>query len=212
MILLAIDTTGANCSVALRIPGRDDVCETDVIGRGHAEHLAPMVARILDQANISPGDIDRLAVTTGPGSFAGTRVGIAFVRGLALSTQAEMVGLNTLDVLSGQIPGDAPIIAVHDAKRGDVVLKISSHHHTIEPTLFSLAEAESHILEFAKAGVLIGSGAELIDQEGVTDSQIRELNMKVFLDMAQIIAPDTSPAAPFYARPPDAKLPGGLTP
>jgi len=211
MILLAIDTTGANCSVALRAPGRDDVCETDVIGRGHAEYLAPMVVRLLDRSGLKPKDIERLAVTIGPGSFAGTRVGIAFVRGLAIATGAEIIGLNNLDILAGQVLGDTPVIAVHDAKRGEVIVSVRQGDLPSKTERLDVGQLLSR-LSTIDHGVLVGSGAGLIERDGLIDSGIRDLDMSVFLDMAQSANPETDLATPFYARPPDAKLPGGITP
>ena len=211
MILLAIDTTGPNCSVALRVPGRADVCETDVIGRGHAEHLAPMVARLLDQSGLSPKDVDRLAVTVGPGSFAGTRVGIAFIRGLAIATGAETVGLNNLDILASQILEAGPVIALHDAKRGEVIISVKQDGATRDPERLDVAQISSRLEDLGR-GILAGSGAKLVDLDGFCDSGICELDLSVFLDMAQAANPETDLATPFYARPPDAKLPGGVTP
>src|SRR6201989_3424662 len=64
--------------------------------RGHAEALLPMLQRVMQQANFGFSDIDRIAVTTGPGSFTGLRVGIAAARGLALAAEKPAVGLSTL--------------------------------------------------------------------------------------------------------------------
>ncbi len=69
MALLAIDTTGSDCSVALRVAGQPDLCRSDPIGRGHAEYLAPMIAGMLDEAGLQAAQLTRIGVMTGPGSF-----------------------------------------------------------------------------------------------------------------------------------------------
>ena len=93
MRILAIDTTGQGCSVALRAPGQADLVLTEAMARGQAERLAPMVEGILETAGLSPRDLDRIGVCTGPGSFAGSRIGVAFARGLALAVGADCVGI-----------------------------------------------------------------------------------------------------------------------
>src|SRR5262249_56921027 len=69
--------------------------------RGHAEALLPLLQRVLQQANFGLSDIDRIAVTTGPGSFTGLRVGIAAARGLALAAEKPAVGLSTPSAFAG---------------------------------------------------------------------------------------------------------------
>ena len=123
--LLAFDTTGTYCTVALRRPGRDDLVHAERIGRGHAERLAPMVNAVLQEAGLTPAQVARIGVAVGPGSFAGSRVGVAFTRGLALALEAETVGLSNLAVLAAMADprGLSLIAVVHDAKRGDFVVQ-----------------------------------------------------------------------------------------
>lgn len=75
MIILALDTAGVDCAAAVYDSGRDTVLgeASDMIGKGHAEHMIGIVDRALDQAGLALSDIDRLAVTIGPGSFTGIR-------------------------------------------------------------------------------------------------------------------------------------------
>jgi tRNA threonylcarbamoyladenosine biosynthesis protein TsaB len=210
MRLLAIDTTGPNCSVALRVAGQDDIWVTDVIGRGHAEHLAPMVKRLLSDAGIDPMTLTHLATTTGPGSFAGTRVGVAFIRGLALIANVGAVGISNLDVWRAQILEQDElafrIAAIHDAKRGEVIVKCW------EAKNLPVADAFKYVTTRLGEDVLLGgSGAELIARGGLIDSGIRELDMVRLLDLAANATRETHPPSPLYARAPDAKLPGGVS-
>ena len=213
MILLAIDTTGSDCSVALRVAGQPDLCRTDAIGRGHAEHLAPMVAGLLEQAGLVPAQLTRIGVTIGPGGFAGSRVGVAFARGLALATGAEAVGIGNLAVLAHDARGEGPLAVLHDAKRGEVILQVWAGQVVTSPERLSLRNAGGRILELAgPSGQLAGSGAALVELAGFTDLGISAITLSALLDLAEAADAAQSPPSPFYARPPDAKLPGGLEP
>ena len=213
MALLAIDTTGSDCSVALRVAGQPDLCRTDAIGRGHAEHLAPMVAELLKQAGLSPAQLTRIGVTTGPGSFAGSRVGVAFARGLALAAGAEAVGIGNLAVLARSTGSAGPLAVLHDAKRGDIILQVWTGQAVTPPERLPLLAAADRIRALAgQSGQLAGSGAALIELAGFTDLGLTAITLPALLDLAEIADLALSPPSPFYARPPDAKLPGGLEP
>ncbi len=80
--------------------------------RGHAEALMPLIARVMDAAKLEFAELDRIAVTTGPGSFTGLRVGIAAARGIALAAAKPSIGLSTLAAYA------APLIAKDDSTPG----------------------------------------------------------------------------------------------
>ena len=213
MALLAIDTTGSDCSVALRVAGQPDLWRTDAIGRGHAEHLAPMVADLLDQAGLAPAQLTRIGVTIGPGGFAGSRVGVAFARGLAMATGAEAVGINNLAVIAHSSGASGPLAVLHDAKRGEIVLQVWTGEAITPPERLSLQDVTARILALAgQTGQLAGGGAALIEMPGFTDLGIVAITLPALLDLSQAADPTLAPPSPFYARPPDAKLPGGIQP
>lgn len=215
MNLLVIDTTGPACSVALRVPGRADLLCSEIMARGQAERLAPMVAEVLAQAGLVPRDLDRIGVTTGPGSFAGTRVGVAFARGLALATGAETVGLSNLEwwaVEAGLADGE-PVLVVHDAKRGEVVTQVCQRECARPAALTqSIADALSWLEDrqdtTGSQVKLTGSGAHLLDNGPERASP----GLTALVDLAATSQSPFDPPKPFYARPPDAKLPGGHRP
>lgn len=102
MIVLALDTALDACSVAVV---RGDAVLADVserMRRGQAERLAPMVREAAAQAGVAFSAFDRVAVTRGPGSFTGVRVGLAFARALALAIDRPCVGVATLEALALQ--------------------------------------------------------------------------------------------------------------
>ena len=212
MTWLAIDTTGKDCTAALCFGNGDALVSSDPIGRGHAEHLAPMVAALLAQAGLAPSSLSRIGVTTGPGSFAGTRVGVAFARGLALACDAECVGISNLAVLARQAGRHDALAVLHDAKRGEVVLQAWIAGRSRAPERCPVADLPARLAALADAGcVVTGSGTTHLP-DGFRDLGVTELDPHILLAMTVELDPADHPPAPFYARPPDAKLPGGLSP
>lgn len=139
MIVLAIDTSLDACQVAVVREVETLASFSEAMSRGQAERLAPMVREAVTQAQIAFKDIDRVAVTTGPGSFTGVRVGLSFARALALALGKPCIGVSTLEALaleageqglcaaSIQTPGasylalyedGAPLIAPRGVERG----------------------------------------------------------------------------------------------
>ena len=98
MLILAIDTCLARCAVCL-FDSAAGIALTEEhldMERGHAEALAPMVQRVLAKAQKNVEDLQRIAVTTGPGSFTGVRIGLSFARALGLARNISVIGLDTL--------------------------------------------------------------------------------------------------------------------
>src|SRR5580693_9283048 len=98
MRVLAIDTALGACSAAVldTADGGIVASESLAMARGHAEALMPLVARVMQTACLAFHDLDRVVVTTGPGSFTGLRVGIAAARGLGVATGLPVIGVSTL--------------------------------------------------------------------------------------------------------------------
>ena len=148
MRILAIDTALEACSAAVldTALAAAMVHESLAMARGHAEALMPLVARVLDRADLHFDELDRIAVTTGPGSFTGLRVGISAARGLALASGKPAVGLSTLAALAAPyIAADdtLPVVAVIDARHDHVYLQVfgPGGRTLVAPRLISLREA-----------------------------------------------------------------------
>ncbi len=123
MITLAVDTALGACSVA--VLGGDTVLahRFEEMARGHAEALAPMVEEAMGAAGVSFRALDRLGVTTGPGTFTGQRVGLAFMRGLRVALKKPLIGVTTLEAMAAATGADRAA-AIHDAKRNEAYLSL----------------------------------------------------------------------------------------
>ncbi|MGH6990659.1 MAG: tRNA (adenosine(37)-N6)-threonylcarbamoyltransferase complex dimerization subunit type 1 TsaB, partial [Stellaceae bacterium] len=148
MRLLAIDTALGACSTAVLDTERAAaaVHESLPMLRGHAEALMPLIARVMQRAQLGFADLDRIAVTTGPGSFTGLRVGISAARGLALAAAKPVIGLTTLAAYAAPfIAADdtLPVAAVIDARHDHVYLQVfgAGGRTLVTPRLAPLREA-----------------------------------------------------------------------
>lgn len=125
MTVLAIDTATSRASVALARPGEIVACASLLERGGHARDLLLQIDGLLERSGLRPSSLRGLAVTVGPGSFTGVRVGLATAKGLAYSLDIGLAGLSTLEALalsvSREYEGGAPVVcAAMEAGRGEV--------------------------------------------------------------------------------------------
>jgi tRNA threonylcarbamoyladenosine biosynthesis protein TsaB len=121
--ILALETTGASGSVAALVGGRI-VAERDLqSGQRSAQSMAPGIAELLREVGWQPRDVQLLAVTVGPGSFTGLRVGVTTAKTFAYATGAAVIGVDAMLVVAAQIPADeTQCWATFDAQRGELVV------------------------------------------------------------------------------------------
>jgi tRNA threonylcarbamoyladenosine biosynthesis protein TsaB len=129
MRVLAIDTALGACAAAVfdSQPGAILASESIAMTRGHAEAIMPLIARVMDQAAVEFSELDRVAVTVGPGSFTGLRVGISAARGIALAAGKPAIGLSTLSALAAPHVAartDNTIVAAIDARNEQVYFQV----------------------------------------------------------------------------------------
>src|SRR6516165_10388792 len=120
MLILAIDTALDACAAAVldTEAGKLIAQESQGMKRGHAEALMPLVGRVIAQSGIGFADLDRIAVTTGPGSFTGLRVGLSAARGIALAATKPVVGVTTLTAYAAPVVSqnvENPVVPASDA-------------------------------------------------------------------------------------------------
>jgi tRNA threonylcarbamoyl adenosine modification protein YeaZ len=211
MRLLAIDTSYEACSVGIAGGTRSPVLVSEVIGRGHAEKLMGMIEAAMSEAGVAFADLDRMAVTVGPGSFTGVRVGIAATRGLALVSGTPVVGIGTLAALAETARGKAgavAVLAVIDARRDEVYAQAfgADGSERSEPLVLSPAAAAAMLAEGMQ---LAGSGADLVGKAARRAVPVihRDSSPEIAAVLrlgARAPAPTAAPK-PLYLRPPDAK-------
>jgi tRNA threonylcarbamoyladenosine biosynthesis protein TsaB len=148
MRVLAIDTALGACAAAVFDTDHSAIVagESLPMQRGHAEALMPLVARVLAAANCSFLEIDRIAVTVGPGSFTGLRVGISAARGMALAASKPAVGLTTLSAFAAPlvaVDDTSPVVAAIDARNNNVFMQLfgPGGRSVISPRLATLDDA-----------------------------------------------------------------------
>ena len=117
MNILALDSSTEACSVAL-LSEQNVVEKFEVIGRGHAEHLLPMINNLLAENGVSLDEIDLFAYGAGPGSFTGLRIGAAMMQGLALARDRNLIAVSSLAALAARQQG--LVLSVIDARMEQV--------------------------------------------------------------------------------------------
>lgn len=116
--LLAIDTAAPRLQLALRHAGSTDIA-IDETAQGHAELILPRIEALLARNRVAYADLDRIAVTTGPGSFTGLRIGLSAARGLGLALAIPVIGVPSLLAISLSAPPGRPAVVLLDARRGE---------------------------------------------------------------------------------------------
>ena len=167
MRVLAIDTALEACSAAVLDTERGGILASESIPmlRGHAEALLPLVSRVMSEAALEFGALDRIAVTVGPGSFTGLRVGVSAARGIAVAAGKPAVGLTTLAALAAPyiaIDDMTPLLAAIDARNDQVYMQMfgAAGRSLIQPRVASLREA---VRDAANARArLVGSAAAMM--------------------------------------------------
>jgi tRNA threonylcarbamoyladenosine biosynthesis protein TsaB len=217
MRVLAIDTALAACSAAVLDTRHVAVVasETLPMTRGHAEAVMPLIARVMDQAGLDFATLDRIAVTTGPGSFTGLRVGISAARGIALAAGKPAVGLSTLAGFAAPHiaeDDDTTVVAAIDARHEHVYLQVfgAGGKTVVPPRIAPLREAVRAAA--ASPARIVGSGAELIARQWpksepapVLVEQLGAPDIGWIARLGAAAADGHGPPKPLYLRAPDAQ-------
>lgn len=138
-LILAFDTSAAHCAAALLSGDAVLAQHTEMMSRGQAERLMPLLQDLLAKANRSWGDLDALGVGVGPGNFTGIRIGVSAARGLALGLSIPAVGVTGCEARSLASP--APDLVAISAPRDQVYL-CNPTDPSIDPKLMSLDAAQ----------------------------------------------------------------------
>ncbi len=213
MRVLGLDTTQSVCSAAVYDSDGDEVLARshEQMERGHAERLPGMMRSTVAAAGLRFDQIDRIAVTTGPGTFTGVRIGLAMARGLGLALQKPVVGIGSLEVIAhnaGAIADGTHIAAVCDARRGCVYLQLFDAQCSAlaAPMVLPIEDAVTRLA--GQAVLLCGSGAHLLLTH--LPDAIRTAigpwpDAAIVAQLGAGLAEPEIPPRPLYLRPPDAK-------
>ena len=216
MLILAIDTALEACAVAILDTEANSLRahESQAMARGHAEALMPMIDRVMKAAELPFAALDRIAVTVGPGSFTGLRVGISAARGLGLAAERTVVGVTTLSAYAAPLLSESggPIVSLIDARHDHVYMQVVGADGTalVRPRIAPMTD----VFESARFGAprLIGNAARMAADRwpgdatapaGVEQLTAPDIAWVAWLGVAA--DPQTSKPRPLYLRAVDAK-------
>ena len=207
MRLLVIDTGLAVCQAAVFDGERMLSALCEPMARGHQERLAPMAREAIAGAGIAFASLDCIAVTVGPGSFTGVRVGLAFAKGLALALETPCVGVGTLAALAASLSGADRRAAVIDAGRGSVYLQVfEGAAELAAPDILPLETAAARLAELAPVDQLIGPQASRL-LASLPAARAFDLVAPTAAAIARLASgAPLVPPRPLYLRPPDARV------
>lgn len=208
MRLLVIDTCLAVCQVGVFDDAHElsTICEPMV--RGHQERLAGMARQAMDTAQTNFVALDRIAVTVGPGSFTGLRVGLAFAKGLALALDRPCVGVGVLPALAASAGQSKRRAAIIDGGRGGVYLQIFEGPNALTaPDNLPLETAAARLAELGAVELLIGPQAERLAGALPTMEAIEIAAATTAAIAALAAVAPLVPPRPLYLRAPDARVP-----
>ena len=217
MRILAIDTALPACSACVLDSDADEPISSETIpmARGHAEALLPLLERVVAHAGGGFASLDRVAVTVGPGSFTGIRVGLSAARAIAVARRIPVAGVSTLAALAAPLiveGADGIIVAAIDAQHGSVYVTgyaasgraiLSPRHSPVRDAVRALGAGPLRIT---------GSGAPMLAIEAWSMGLKAEvLGERIAPDIAYVARlgiaadPASAPARPLYLKAPEAK-------
>jgi tRNA threonylcarbamoyladenosine biosynthesis protein TsaB len=207
--ILAVETALGACSVAVVHNDKVLAHAFEVMARGHAEALAPMVKAAMKAACCEFASVERLAVTTGPGTFTGQRVGLAFMRAMRIALGVPLVGVTTLAAMAEQAMAETGLptaVGLHDARRDEVYLEIVG---ALAPCVLPFGAAIERLAALSAPFALAGTAAERAHPHLPTSvlSSVRQPDALWVAKLARAQTPTHEPPRPLYLRLPDAKLP-----
>jgi tRNA threonylcarbamoyladenosine biosynthesis protein TsaB len=216
MKLLAFDTASAACSVAVWDETEVRAHRFERRQRGQVETLVPMIESVLAESGLDYEALDAIAVTRGPGTFTGLRIGLATARGLALAAGRPLIGLTTLETIAAAAcspSSDRYVCVTIEARRGEVYTQTFAPDGApydepaalVPQAAIDRAVASGAILAGDAASRLaaLSDGLEFLPGDGLPDAVVLAARA------ARMPLPAVGEVvSPFYLRAPDAKLPG----
>ena len=221
MIILSLDSTSVTASVAISENGV--VLAENFINNGltHSQTLMPLVEKTLIDSNKNIKDVDLFAITNGPGSFTGVRIGIASVKGMADAMNKKCIAVSTLEAIAEPLKNEDSIAcAVMDARCNQVYTAVfDGGNRLCEDKAILIDDLGEELKQYNKKIVFIGDGAELcynklceiLPNSHLADENIRYIHASSICRIAEEKAKndeeliDSANLVPFYLRVPQAE-------
>jgi tRNA threonylcarbamoyladenosine biosynthesis protein TsaB len=209
--VLSLDLCLGACVVAVALDGRGVVAAREVpMDRGHQERVAPLVREAMDEAGLPFARLRRIGVTTGPGSFTGLRVGLAFARTLAMTLGCECVGVSSLEALATAGPSSGVAVTAIPSRQGLVFIGFHADGAAVAaPDQLDLTDAGARLAEIWTGGelTLVGPGAPLLAPLAPS-ARVLDLAFAPAAALAACVARAPASLVPpraLYLRAPDAR-------
>ncbi|NBX66180.1 MAG: tRNA (adenosine(37)-N6)-threonylcarbamoyltransferase complex dimerization subunit type 1 TsaB [Proteobacteria bacterium] len=204
---LAIDTAMNACNVGVRTSDGQLFQSIAYMDRGQSEQLMPMVQDVVRQAGLALPDIGAYAVTVGPGTFTGLRVGLATVRALSQVSSKPAIGVSTFDALAAAVP-ERPACILIETKRSDYYVRLFENAHLHEGMCMSPDDLRKYIqLHWILAGDAV---ARALDETGLTNKTLGltapKINDIITLASADWQSGKALPPDPMYLRGADVSI------
>jgi len=217
--ILAIDTTLGACSAALIKDGELLGHMFEIRARGHVERLLPMVFELCEETATEPDELSHIAVTVGPGTFAGVRIGLSAAKGMGLALDIPLIPVTTMQAIAYEYAHDnkdfsGSIAVAIDARRGEIYLQVFDinlghcrAHNDAAAVPIDTANDQIN----SSVSVVIGSAAEMLKDrnfhyaEGYNHPKAEMI--AGWAETSLSLAMDSDQISPLYLRVPDAILP-----
>lgn len=220
-ILLAIETAGSACSVAVSRGSAVLAAERQAMRYGHGEALLPMIDRVVTAAGLPRSALDGIAVAVGPGGFTGIRVGLGAAQGIALALGVRLIGVTSFDAVAAALPpGRGAALVALDSRRDDLYVQLFDRGAGLplaEPAAVLPENLASHVGALAQheplliAGDMVEAAAAALGHRAaveVAEGSAPDACGVLVAALRQIErAPPDDPVRPLYLRPPDVTLP-----
>jgi tRNA threonylcarbamoyladenosine biosynthesis protein TsaB len=235
-VVLAMETAGSACSVAVGRGGVVLAAESRAMRHGHGEALFPMIERVMRESGLAPSQLDAVAAAIGPGGFTGIRVGLAAAQGIALAIRARLIGVSSFAAVAARLSGlpntaldGGALVVALDSRRAELYVQIFA----LQPAA-ALAAPEALLADRlpgyvdgllgglvrdaplllagdaaeAAAAALGGRAAVAIADNSAPGAEgVLAAALRQLNSAAPANAPVDAPVRPLYLRPPDVTLP-----
>jgi tRNA threonylcarbamoyladenosine biosynthesis protein TsaB len=210
--ILSIETATKNCSVALSLNGITVLCkEIAENGYSHAEKLHVFIDEILKETQLDFSDLKAIAVSQGPGSYTGLRIGVSTAKGLCYSLNIPLIAVDTLQTLAMQLKvEDGVVIPMVDARRMECYTAVFDNKHLLVRAIESEIITEDSYEGISEVIHLVGDGASkcktvLTDEKFVFHDDIfypsaKEIGAVAFEKYQKSDTVDVAYFEPFYLK------------